>query len=149
MLSGNPLSCGFPKAISDEMTKQSKSRLLQAVTPLASRDEEPYRQRRAKHIVLLVAAAFFIAAYLDWRWIFFLNLPVGLIGIGLALALIGRERATAPQRINLVGFLLCGGACIALTYGLELLRRPQPPSMALMIERQIERPMLMPSGLVV
>jgi hypothetical protein len=58
------------------------------------------------------------------------NLPVGLIGIGFALALIGRERA-APQRFDLVCFLLCGGACIALTYGLELLGRPQPPSMGI------------------
>jgi hypothetical protein len=60
MLSGEPLSCGSSKATSDEMTKQSKSRLLQAVTSLASRDEEPYRQRRAKQIVLLVAAVFFM-----------------------------------------------------------------------------------------
>jgi MFS family permease len=69
----------------------------------------------------------FIAAYLDWRWIFFLNLPIGLIGTGFALALIGCERATAPQRFDLVGFLLCGGACIALTYGLELLGQTPTP----------------------
>ena len=69
----------------------------------------------------------FIATYLDWRWIFFLNLPVGLIGIGFALALIGRERAAAPQRFDLVGFVLCGGACIALTYGLELIGRAPTP----------------------
>jgi EmrB/QacA subfamily drug resistance transporter len=74
-----------------------------------------------------------ITTYLGWRWIFFLNVPLGLIGIGFALALIGRERAAAPQRFDLVGFLLCGGACIALTYGLELLGHAPTPWLAMTV----------------
>jgi len=74
-----------------------------------------------------------ITTYLGWRWIFFLNVPLGLIGVGFALALIGRERAAAPQRFDLVGFLLCGGACIALTYGLELLGRAPTPWLAMTV----------------
>src|ERR1700677_261826 len=60
MLLGDPQSCGSPKATSDEMTKRSKTRLLQPVTSLASREEKAYRQPRATHITALLAAALFM-----------------------------------------------------------------------------------------
>jgi predicted MFS family arabinose efflux permease len=62
-----------------------------------------------------------ITTYLSWRWIFFLNVPLGLIGIWFALALIRDDRAFSVPGFDLSGFLLCGSACISLTYGLELL----------------------------
>jgi EmrB/QacA subfamily drug resistance transporter len=68
-----------------------------------------------------------ITTYLGWRWIFFLNLPLGLIGIWCALALISDDRAPSVPRFDLSGFLLCGSACVFLTYGLELLDRAPTP----------------------
>jgi EmrB/QacA subfamily drug resistance transporter len=68
-----------------------------------------------------------ITTYLGWRWIFFLNLPLGLIGIWCALALISDDRASSVPRFDLSGFLLCGSACVSLTYGLELLDRAPAP----------------------
>ena len=68
-----------------------------------------------------------ITTYLGWRWIFFLNLPLGLIGIWYALALISDDRALSVPRFDLSGFLLCGSACVSLTYGLELLDRAPTP----------------------
>ncbi len=64
-----------------------------------------------------------ITTYLGWRWIFFLNLPLGLIGIWCALAIISDDRASSVPRFDLPGFLHCGSACVSLTYGLELLDR--------------------------
>jgi EmrB/QacA subfamily drug resistance transporter len=69
----------------------------------------------------------FITTYFGWRWIFFLNVPLGLIGIALALLLIDRGHAATRQRFDLSGFLLCGGVCGCLTYGLELLARVPTP----------------------
>jgi EmrB/QacA subfamily drug resistance transporter len=68
-----------------------------------------------------------ITAYLNWRWIFFLNVPLGLIGIWCALTLISRDRASSARRFDLPGFLLCGSTCVSSTYGLELLGRVPTP----------------------
>jgi MFS family permease len=64
-----------------------------------------------------------ITTYLGWRWIFFLNLPLGLIGIWYALALISDDRVPSVPHFDLSGFLLCGSASVSLIYGLELLGR--------------------------
>ena len=58
-----------------------------------------------------------ITTYLGWRWIFFLNLPLGLISIWCALALISDDRAPFVPRFDLSGFLLCGSACVSLITG--------------------------------
>jgi EmrB/QacA subfamily drug resistance transporter len=65
----------------------------------------------------------FIAHYLNWRWIFFLNAPLGLIGTWFALVLIERQRSDRSRRFDVLGFLLCASACVAVTYGLEVLGR--------------------------
>jgi MFS family permease len=68
-----------------------------------------------------------ITTYLGWRWIFFLNLPLGLIGVWYALAFVSDDRAPSVPRFDRAGFLLCGSACVSMTYGLELLdRAPRP-----------------------
>jgi EmrB/QacA subfamily drug resistance transporter len=58
--------------------------------------------------------------YFTWRWIFFLNVPLGLLGIALTLVLIPRSRTTAPVPLDLRGFLLAGASCAGLLYGLDL-----------------------------
>jgi len=68
-----------------------------------------------------------ITTYLGWRWIFFLNVPIGLIGIRFALTLINGDRAPSVPSFDLPGFLLCGGACISLAYGFELLGQSVMP----------------------
>jgi EmrB/QacA subfamily drug resistance transporter len=68
-----------------------------------------------------------ITTYLGWRWIFFLNLPLGLIGIWYALTLISDDRVPSVPHFDLSGFLLCSSACVSLIYGLELLGRAPTP----------------------
>jgi EmrB/QacA subfamily drug resistance transporter len=69
----------------------------------------------------------FITTYFTWRWIFFLNLPLGLVGIALALWLVGNEVENAARRFDWLGFTLAGTACTTFMYSLELLARQRVP----------------------
>jgi EmrB/QacA subfamily drug resistance transporter len=62
----------------------------------------------------------FITTYSSWRWIFFLNVPLGVIGIVLALLWIDNERGNA-RLFDWKGFVLAGTSCTAFMYSLELL----------------------------
>lgn len=61
-----------------------------------------------------------ITGIASWRWIFYVNLPIGLVGMALILAFIPNEKR-APSPFDLVGFLLTAIALSCLTYGLDLL----------------------------
>ncbi|GLS43371.1 MFS transporter [Methylobacterium brachythecii] len=60
----------------------------------------------------------FITTYFDWRWIFFINIPIGLAGI--ALATIFFENVREPERppLDVLGFLLSGAGLALLMLGL-------------------------------
>lgn len=60
----------------------------------------------------------FITTYFDWRWIFFINLPIGLLGIALATMFFEdvREEDVAP--LDITGFLLSSTGFAALMLGL-------------------------------
>ena len=67
----------------------------------------------------------FITTYASWRWIFFLNVPVCLIGIVLVLKMIKnppREGEMPP--LDAVGFGLSALALCGLMFGLDLLAHP-------------------------
>ena len=67
----------------------------------------------------------FITTYASWRWIFFLNVPLGLLGIVLALSLIPRSRDGQKRSLDWIGFLLTGAACVSLMYVLDLIGRQE------------------------
>ena len=50
----------------------------------------------------------FLTTYFSWRAIFYLNVPIGITGVVLALCLIENFRAPAPTRFDLRGFFLAG-----------------------------------------
>ena len=66
----------------------------------------------------------FIVTYLDWRWIFWLNLPIGVLGIILVGRFIADIREEAPHPFDPVGFLLSGAALGCLLLGFEMASRP-------------------------
>lgn len=74
-----------------------------------------------------------IAEYLSWRYIFFLNIPIGLAGIALALRLIPAVR-TEPKPFDGMGFGLGALCCLGLTVALEQLGAPdfEPGRVALL-----------------
>jgi len=62
----------------------------------------------------------FITTYFDWRWIFWINVPIAGIGVALALAYIPDIRETERVRFDLVGFLLVGPGLAAFLTGATL-----------------------------
>ena len=64
-----------------------------------------------------------ITAYASWRWIFLLNVPLGLLATVLALALIPNVRGQGRGPFDWLGFALTGLACAGLIYSLESVGR--------------------------
>jgi EmrB/QacA subfamily drug resistance transporter len=64
-----------------------------------------------------------IVTYLDWRWIFYINVPIGILGFGLALAFIENTRAPTRQTFDVWGFILSGVSLACLLFGFETMSR--------------------------
>jgi len=65
----------------------------------------------------------FIVTYLDWRWIFWLNLPIGVLGIVLVGRFIADIREPTGHRFDPLGFALSGVALGCLLLGFEFASR--------------------------
>lgn len=50
----------------------------------------------------------FVTTYFSWRWIFFMNFPIGMIGIALALYAVKNFPIPRPDRFDFKGFLVVG-----------------------------------------
>jgi EmrB/QacA subfamily drug resistance transporter len=60
-----------------------------------------------------------ITEHINWSWIFFINVPVGILAIIVARIVIEESRDTShEQRLDLPGLLVSGIALFALTYAL-------------------------------
>jgi len=55
----------------------------------------------------------------SWRWIFYLNLPIGLLGLLFTLAFVPEQRTATVGRFDVPGFLLGGAGLASLLVGLE------------------------------
>src|SRR5262245_37761398 len=72
-----------------------------------------------------------MTTYMSWRWIFYMNVPIGVIGIILVLTFYDRSPTTARRRFDALGFVLNGAALGSLIYGIESVSRGGPIIMAL------------------
>ena len=55
-----------------------------------------------------------------WRWVFFINIPVGIVLIGLAMAFLAADRAERGTRnFDVAGATTVTGGLLALVYGLN------------------------------
>jgi EmrB/QacA subfamily drug resistance transporter len=58
-----------------------------------------------------------ITEFIDWRWIFFINVPLALIPLLLIRRLVDEGRATGtPKRVDVPGAVLVTGGLVALVY---------------------------------
>src|SRR6266480_2731883 len=62
----------------------------------------------------------FITTYFSWHWIFLINIPIGLVGIVMAMRFIDPIRSEAPERFDLYGLVLAGIGLAGIAFGLSV-----------------------------
>ncbi|MFS3510181.1 MULTISPECIES: MFS transporter [Citrobacter] len=68
----------------------------------------------------------FITSYANWRWIFFINVPLGVLAIALALRFIPDIHDDERRPFDIAGFIATSVAMVSLVYAMELLGTQQP-----------------------
>lgn len=68
----------------------------------------------------------FITSYANWRWIFFINVPLGIVAIALALRFIPDIHDDERRPFDIAGFIATSVAMVSLVYAMELLGTRQP-----------------------
>jgi EmrB/QacA subfamily drug resistance transporter len=77
----------------------------------------------------------FIVTYSSWRWIFFINLPMGVLGVVLTRLFVPNIREEGTARLDWTGFVLTGLGLAGLVYGLDNLGKgviPLPVVLAML-----------------
>ena len=62
----------------------------------------------------------FITTYFSWHWIFLINIPIGVLGIFMALRYIDPIRSENPERFDLYGLVLAGMGLGGIAFGLSV-----------------------------
>lgn len=75
----------------------------------------------------------FIVTYLDWRWIFYINIPMGVLGFWLVGRYIANIREDAPARLDWTGFVLSGVSLGCLLFGFEMVSRSNKEYLTLLL----------------
>lgn len=66
-----------------------------------------------------------LTGFLNWRWVFFVNLPIGLLTMLLAIPVLASSRAFGPrQRLDLAGAVLGTSTIVLLVLALSRLATP-------------------------
>jgi EmrB/QacA subfamily drug resistance transporter len=62
----------------------------------------------------------FITTYFTWHWIFLINIPIGVLGIFMALRHIDPIKSEDPERFDLYGLVLAGIGLGGIAFGLSI-----------------------------
>src|SRR5215467_6726393 len=98
-----------------------------SVIPLGGWAAGPQRMGRVMSIIgipMLLAPIFgpliggSLIAAASWHWIFFVNLPVGLVAVALAVRLLPASGPRRPERLDVLGLVLLSGGLAVSLYGL-------------------------------
>ena len=65
-----------------------------------------------------------ITTYASWRWIFLVNIPIGILGVLLVLRYIPAQAKEPPVALDKLGFVLSAVALATLIHGLASAGRP-------------------------
>jgi EmrB/QacA subfamily drug resistance transporter len=69
----------------------------------------------------------FLTTYLSWHWIFWINIPIGIIGIICASLYLKVPDERTPRPIDLVGFMILAVAFSGTVFGLSVISLPALP----------------------
>ncbi len=61
----------------------------------------------------------FIVTFSSWRWIFFINVPMGILGVVLTTMFMPDVREAVKEKLDLRGFILTGCGLAGLVYGFD------------------------------
>ncbi|MBV8103121.1 MAG: DHA2 family efflux MFS transporter permease subunit [Hyphomicrobiales bacterium] len=70
----------------------------------------------------------FITTYFNWRWIFWINVPIGVLGVFLSLRFIANLREQEVPSFDFKGFVLSGVGLLSLISGLSAIGRGIAPA---------------------
>ena len=76
--------------------------------------------------VIAPALGGFLSTYASWRWIFLINVPLGLVGLALARRLVPDVRGPYAARLDWRGFVLIAVGVAALVVGIEAIGSADP-----------------------
>jgi MFS family permease len=68
-----------------------------------------------------------LTTYLSWRWIFYVNLPFGLIGVALALRFVKDQASDPKLKFDFPGFLIIGSGLALFQVGMDNIGQPALP----------------------
>ncbi|MET8824361.1 MFS transporter [Streptomyces sp. NPDC004610] len=96
--------------------------LLTATIP-----EGPARERALGIFGAIMSAGFVsgmvgggvLTEFLNWRWTMYINVPVVIVAVALAVRFLPESRVQGNRRLDILGCLLSAGAMICLVHGLE------------------------------
>jgi EmrB/QacA subfamily drug resistance transporter len=60
-----------------------------------------------------------LVTHLSWRWVFYVNVPIGAAAVLFGMVFLHEQREAAPGRFDVPGFLLAGIGFAALMYGIS------------------------------
>lgn len=69
----------------------------------------------------------FIVTFSDWRWIFFINVPIGIIGMFLAHKYLENSKMGERRPLDMVGFVLSGAGLAGIVFGFDMVGRGAVP----------------------
>src|SRR5690606_33567014 len=69
----------------------------------------------------------FLTTYLSWHWIFWINVPIGLIGIVAVTIFLPKIEPRTPRPVDFPGFVLAGIAFSGIMFGLSVISLPALP----------------------
>lgn len=69
----------------------------------------------------------FITAYFSWHWIFYINVPLGLIALVFVWKIVPSSQFVERSKFDAAGFFLTGTAILSVLFGIELLGREGIP----------------------
>ncbi len=62
----------------------------------------------------------FVVTYLSWHWIFYINVPIGVLGFILVTVFIDEMKEPTRTKFDLLGLILSGCALACLMFGIEV-----------------------------
>jgi EmrB/QacA subfamily drug resistance transporter len=65
----------------------------------------------------------FITTYFSWRWIFLINVPLGILGIALVTLFFDNPKEEIRRPLDWTGFVLTGATLFCFMYGIEAIGR--------------------------